>query len=276
MAKANYDDVLLDKTPWKRIALVVALSLTSIFVLFPTLWSFYTVDSGERAVVLTWGRVTSIESDGLHWKIPYAQSKEIVDVRTRKAHAPAQAASSDMQRVNTNVALNYHMDPTKVGIIYTKTGLDVETTLIDPRIQEVVKAVVAKFQADKLLQQREFVRADIEAALKQLLAPYFVVVEAVQITNFEFSKQYEEAIESKQTAEQNAQKAKNDLERIKIEAEQKIATAQAEAEAIRIQSSAIKAQGGEGYVNLKAIEKWDGKMPTYMGGNSPTPFINVK
>ena len=234
----------------------------------------YTVDAGERGIVLTWGAVTSVVDDGLHLKIPFIQTVMIVDVRTRKAHAPATAASSDLQRVQSEVALNYHMDPEKLAEIYTRSGLDVERTLIDPRIQEVVKAVTAKFQADKLLQQREAVKAEIELMLKNSLAPYHVVVEAVQITNFQFSDQYEAAIEAKQTAEQNAQKAKNDLERIKVEAEQKIATAQAEAEAIRIQSEAIKAQGGAGYVQLKAIEKWNGVLPTYTG-SGPIPFLQV-
>ena len=234
----------------------------------------YTVDAGERGIVLTWGAVSKVVDDGLHVKIPYMQTVRIVDVRTRKAHAPAQAASSDMQRVGTEVALNYHLDPTRLEEIYSKTGLETEATLIDPRIQEVVKAVVAKYQADKLLAQREMVKAEIEHSLKISLAPYHVLVEAVQITDFKFSEQYDAAIEAKQTAEQNAQKAKNDLERIKVEAEQKIATAKAEAEAIRIQSEAIKAQGGEGYVQLKAIEKWDGKLPTYQG-SGPVPFLPI-
>lgn len=257
------------------ITLVIAL-FTTVFLIIPALWgSFYTVDSGERAIVLTLGSVSDIEDDGLHFKLPFFQKAKIVDVRTRKAHAPAQAASSDMQRVTTEVALNYHLDPTKLGEIYAKTGIDIEGTLIDPRIQEVVKAVTAKYQADKLLAQREHVKGEIEAMLKLSLAPYHVVVEAVQITDFKFSEQYDAAIEAKQTAEQNAQKAKNDLDRIKVEAEQKIATAQAEAEAIRIQSEAIKAQGGEGYVQLKAIEKWNGQLPTYSGGGA-VPFINIK
>lgn len=246
-----------------------------IIVFSALMGSWYTVDAGERGIVLQWGSVVNVVDDGLHFKLPFVQSVKVVDVRTRKAHAPAQAASSDLQRVETEVALNYHLDPSRLESIYTKTGLDVESSLIDPRIQEVVKAVTAKYQADKLVGHRDIVKAEIESQLKTSLAPYNVLVEAVQITNFKFSEQYDAAIEAKQTAEQNAQKAKNDLDRIKVEAEQKIATAKAEAEAIRIQSEAIKAQGGEGYVQLKAIEKWDGALPTYQGGNT-MPFLQLK
>ena len=165
------------------------------------------------------------------------------------------------------------MNPDKLAEIYTKHGLDLENKIIDPRIQEVVKAVTARYQADKLLLQRETVKAEIEQEMKKALTSYYISVEAVQITNFSFSEQYEAAIEAKQTAEQNAQKAKNDLERIKIEAEQRVATARAEAEAIRIQSEAVRAQGGAEYVQLKAIEKWDGALPTYSGGQ--LPFIQI-
>lgn len=259
----------------KNSVLLGFFAVIGIFIFSALMGSWYTVDAGERGIVLQWGSVTNVVDDGLHFKLPFIQSVKVVDVRTRKAHAPAQAASSDLQRVETEVALNYHLDPSKLESIYTKTGLDVESSLIDPRIQEVVKAVTAKYQADKLVGHRDIVKAEIESQLKTSLAPYNVLVEAVQITNFKFSEQYNAAIEAKQTAEQNAQKAKNDLDRIKVEAEQKIATAKAEAEAIRIQSEAIKAQGGEGYVQLKAIEKWNGALPTYQGGNT-MPFLQLK
>jgi regulator of protease activity HflC (stomatin/prohibitin superfamily) len=149
----------------------------------------------------------------------------------------------------------------------------VESKVIDPRIQEVVKAVVARYSAEELLAKREEVKQEVELALRNQLASYNIVVEAIQITNFQFSASFDHAIEAKQTAEQNALKAKNDLERIKIEADQKIAMAKAEAETIRIQADAIRAQGGAEYVQLKAIEKWNGQLPQVSGAN--TPFISL-
>jgi regulator of protease activity HflC (stomatin/prohibitin superfamily) len=145
--------------------------------------------------------------------------------------------------------------------------------VIAPRIQEIVKAVIARFSAEELLVRRDVVKSEIANGLRQSLTQYNVVVEDIQITNFSFSQAFDEAIEAKQTAEQNALKAKNDLERIRVEAEQKIAMAQAEAEAIRIQAQAIKEQGGEAYVRMKAIEKWNGVLPQVSGG--ATPFINL-
>ena len=255
---------------------MVAAAVAAAIGLSLVLGTFYTVDSGERGIVRTFGSVSDVVGDGLHLKIPMVQSVIKVNIKTQKAHSPATAGTRDMQSVNSEVALNYHLDAAKLAQIYSKFGLDVESNIIEPRIQEVVKAVVAKYSADQLLSQREAVKREIATTMKTTVAPYHIVVEDIQITNFKFSESFNAAIESKQTAEQSALKAKNDLERIKIEAEQKIATARAEAEAIKIQSEAVRAQGGKEYVQMKAIEKWDGKLPTYAGGNGPLPFIEVK
>lgn len=241
------------------------------FVIF--MGSFYTVDSGQRAIVIRFGTVIAVQSDGLHLKLPMVDRALKVDVRTQKAHSPASAGTNDLQNVGTEVALNYHLDPDRLADTYTRVGLEVEQKVIAPRIQEVVKAVVARYTAEQLLKQREAVKEQIVLGLRASLAPYNIVLEDVQLTDFRFSAAFDEAIEAKQTAEQNALKAKNDLERIKVEAEQKIATAQAEAEAIRIQTAAIKEQGGQAYVQLKAIEKWDGVLPRVT--SDTVPLLNL-
>ena len=239
------------------------------------LWnSFYIVKSGQAGIERTNGAATGVTDAGLHLKIPIFQSVVKADIQTQKAHAPSEAGTRDMQIVSTAVALNYHLDRSQLSSIYTHTGLDVEDRIIDPRIQEVVKASVAKYSADQLLAQREALRAEIASSLRASLAPYHIIVEDIQITDFSFSKTYDAAIEAKQTAEQNALKAKNDLDRIKVEAEQRVTTASAEAQAIKIQSEAIKENGGAEYVRLKAIEKWNGELPKYTGAG-PVPFISI-
>lgn len=245
------------------------------FFIFLICWgSFYTVASGQRAIVLRFGQIQEVVSDGLHLKLPFIERVILVDVRTQKSKAPASAGTKDLQTVTTEVALNYHLNANTLQDTYTRIGLDVEDKVIEPRIQEIVKAVIARFSAEELLTRRDAVKAEIATGLRSNLANYNVVVEDIQITNFSFSKAFDDAIEAKQTAEQNALKAKNDLDRIKVEAEQKITMAQAEAETIRIQAQAIKEQGGEEYVKMKAIEKWNGILPQYTGGGT-IPFINV-
>lgn len=263
-----------------KIKHVVISGIVALTVLFglPILWgSWYTISSGEVGIVKTWGAVSSVVGDGLHFKMPIMQSVDKLDIRTRKAHSPSEAGTKDMQRITTEVSVNYHFDQNKIKEIYSSVGIEnVEDKIVDPRIQEIVKAVVARFSADALLAQRETVKGEIETSLKKSLAEYHIVLEAVQITNFKFSEQYNQAIEQKQVSEQNAQKAQNDLARIKIEAEQKIVQANAEANAIKIQTDAIKSNGGEAYVQKLAVERWNGELPTYMGGNAPMPFLNIK
>jgi len=240
--------------------------------------AFYTVRAGERALVFTWGKITSVTSEGLHFKIPVMQTISKVDIRTQKAEAPAAAASKNMQTVSTVVTLNYHLDSDKLKELFSTVGLEVENKIISGRIQETLKAVVARYTAEELLTMREQVRNDISESLTKQLAEYNILVSAggVQITSFDFSRAFNEAIEDKQVAEQKALTAKNNLERVKVEADQKIAQSRGEAESIRIQAEAIRAQGGKEYVSLKAVEKWDGKLPVYTGGNGPMPFLEIK
>lgn len=225
---------------------------------------FYTVHSGERALVFRWGNIVSTETEGLHWRLPIAETVLPVDIKTQKATAPAEIGTKDLQKVTTQIALNYHLDPARLREIYTRTGLNVDEKIIDGRIQETVKAVGASYNAEQLLIERDHVKNAIIIALRADLAKYDIALEDLQIIDFKFSPTYSAAIEEKQTSLQLALKAKNDLERVKIEAEQTVAQAQAQAEAIKIQSAAVKEQGGADYVKLKAIERWSGVLPTTM------------
>jgi regulator of protease activity HflC (stomatin/prohibitin superfamily) len=262
----------MQKNPNLLTVVIILAILVPGFILYN---SIFTVQSGYKAIVFNFGSISEIRDEGLNFKIPIVQSYLKVDVRTQKAEGPASAASRDMQSVQAKITLNYHLDPTKLADTYTRFGLDIDKKIINPRIQEVIKAVTAKFSAEELLTKRELVKIEISNQLTQSVSRYNVIVEDIQITNFEFSNQFNDAIEAKQTAEQNALRAKNDLDRIIVEAEQKVTMARAEAEAIRIQSEAVRAQGGESYVRLKAIEKWDGKLPHYTGAG-PMPFLEVK
>lgn len=234
--------------------------------------SFYSVETGKKALVKTGGKITDVQDEGFHLKIPFLNSIERVDIRTQKADQKADGASKDSQQVSATVSVNYHLNPNKLPEIYKRTGTDAETIenkIIDPRIANAVKEVTAKYSAEQLITQRNMAKANIDALLKNSLAPYDLIVEDVQLTQFEFGKEYNKAIEAKQTEVQNTLRAQNTLARIKIEAEQKITQAKAEAESIRIQSEAIRNQGGQDYVNLQWIQKWDGKMPQYVGSNAP-------
>lgn len=243
-------------------------------IAFGAMGSCYMVSAGERAVLLTFGKPDmEAMSEGLHAKIPLVQSVKIMNVKTLKYATKSDASSTDLQIVSTEIAVNYHVSPEKVPMIYKEVGLAYQDTIIQPAVQECVKACTAQFKAEELITKREIVKDKIDQMLRERLAKRGIVVESVAITHFDFSKNFNEAIEAKVTAEQNALAAKNKLEQVRYEAEQTITRAKAEAEAIKIQAEAIQAQGGKDYVQLKAVEKWDGRMPTYTG--AATPFIDL-
>lgn len=218
---------------------------------------------------------TIILDEGIHFITPVMQSVKKMDVQIQKVDVPSEASSKDLQMVHANVALNYHLDSMKVNKIYQTLGDDIANRIIAPAIQEYLKKSTAMFTAEELISKREFVKDEFKRSLSSALIVNNVIVDNVFITNFEFSKEFNHAIEQKVTAEQEALMEKNNLAKVKYLAEQKVATATADATAIAIQAKAVTSQGGKDYVQLKAIEKWDGHLPTQMIPGSAVPFIDL-
>jgi regulator of protease activity HflC (stomatin/prohibitin superfamily) len=246
------------------------------FVLVKTIVPFTIVNAGERVVIFRLGALDRVLEEGLHLVIPFVERLERIDVKTQKEQVDASAASKDLQSVNAVIALNYNIVPEKAGELLRYIGSNYKTRVIDPAIQESVKSVSAQYTAEELITRRAEVKEQIKESLTTRLAAEYIHVSDVSITNFDFSPSFNEAIESKVTAEQEALRAKNQLERVKYEAEQKVTAAKAEAEAIKIQAAAITQQGGKDYVQLKAIDKWNGILPSNMYGGGAVPFVNVK
>jgi regulator of protease activity HflC (stomatin/prohibitin superfamily) len=253
--------------------------------------SFGTINAGERGVKTRLGAVVDVIEPGLYFKLPFMEKVTTMEVKTRTVNydkngnegdsfdsSQLSGASKDLQDVWIGVVVNYHIDATKVEAIFSqyKSVENFEATVIEPIIREVVKSTSAQYTAEELVTKR----ADFGDNVNRVLAERFVTKDAVlersSITNFQFSKAFTEAIENKVTAVQNAEAAKNKLEQIKFEAQQTVETAKAIAEAQRIQAQSLSAQGGADYVNLKAIEKWDGHLPAQMIPGSAVPFINLE
>lgn len=256
----------------------LVLIIGAILVFFLFLQPWVQIGAGERGVVLNFGAVQeNVLGEGLHFRIPIMQKVVPIDVKVQKVETNAEAASSDLQEVSSSVALNYHIIPDKANIVYQTIGIHFKERIIDPAIQEVMKAVTAKYTAEQLITERPKVSEAMRADLTERLLQHNIAVDAFSIVSFSFSKAFTEAIEAKQTAEQLALKAKRDLERVKIEAEQKVTAAKAEAEALRLQRANISPELIElrrVEANLKAIEKWNGILPQVTGGGA-VPFIGV-
>lgn len=250
------------------------------------------VGPGEKGVLIELGRVTGVTfEEGLNWKTPILQGVDIYDTKIQKYQTDASAASEDLQTVTSVVALNYKLSYDNEAIIWLrqKVGLDFENKIIEPAVQEAVKAATAKFNAEELIGKREDVREEMKKTLTRKLEtlttvrtdnegnPTLVAIEVrdFNIINFEFSPEFDAAIEAKQAAEQDALRAKNVLEKVKLEAQQKIEIAEAEAEAIRRQSAALRENPD--ILLLRYIEKWNGVLPVTMlsGSDSAGIFLNI-
>lgn len=239
-------------------------------ILFFSCWG--TVGAGERGVLLQFGAVQDkVFNEGLYFKIPFIQKVQIMDVKIFKAEVPASAASKDLQIVTSVIAINYHLVPDSVNKVWQAVGKSYKERIIDPAVQETVKATTAEYTAEELITKREAVKEDIKANIKERLLVHNVYVDEFNIVDFDFSAAFNEAIEAKVTAEQLKLKAEMDLQRIVVEAEQKVADAKGKAEAIRIEALALRENAQ--ITELRWIEAWDGQVPTYWG--FATPFIGL-
>ncbi len=267
------NDYTASATQMVKMAVLIIFVLAIIGTVFG---SFYIIDAGDRGVLLTWGRPAPYAVEpGLHFKTPWMQSVEIFDVKTQKYEIDASAASKDLQTVSTRIAVNYRLRPDAVPIIYTELGHYYADRIIQPAVQEVVKASTAKFSAEELITNRAAVKDMILKMLKERLAKSNIDVEEIAIINFEFSPAFKDAIEAKVTAEQQKLKAERDYQRTLIEANMTYVKADAEARALERQKSALTPE----LVELRkieaqraAIERWDGHLPSATVG---MPFIDV-
>jgi prohibitin 2 len=260
------------------------------------------VDAGNRGILLHFGAVdTSMSLDeGLHFVVPFRDNVVQMEVRTQKIVESATSASKDLQDVSTQVALNYHINPDKAQVVYRQLGYDYANRVIVPAIQESVKQVTARFNAEELITNRETVKNQIEEQVRARLAPYNIIVDALSITEFAFSQQFTTAVEAKVEAQQRALQAQNELRRIQIEAQQNEAQAIGEqkaniarAEGVK-QSNVLEAEGeaqaitiideqlknNPTYLEWLKATKWDGKLPLVTGGagndgQGVTPFIEI-
>jgi len=258
---------------------IISFLIIAVVVIVVALNSFVVVPAGHRGVVLQLGAVKDVVlSEGLHFKIPFIQQVMPVEVRVQKSQSEHTASSKDLQTVSTTVAVNYHLDPNTVNKLYQQVGLSYEDRIVAPAVGESVKAITAKYTAEELISKRPEVSAQIKETLANKLGTYYMVLDEINITEFRFSDEFNAAIEQKQIAEQQALKARLDLQRVQIEAQQKLEQAKAEAESLRLQKQEVTPeliQLRQIEAQMKAIEKWDGKLPAVTGGAAPFIDINA-
>ena len=282
--------------PKRTVRVVIPVIIGIIVVSIVLASSIKIVEAGNRGVLLQFGAVDTSRSlsEGLHFVTPFRDNIIQVETRTQKIVESAASASKDLQDVRTEVALNYHVSPDNAQIIYQQLGFEYSSRVISPAIQESVKQVTARFNAEELITKRETVKTEIELQIKQRLGLYNVIVETISITEFKFSDQFTRAVEAKVEAEQRALQASNELRRIEIEAQQAEAKAfgdqkaniaraeglrqanilEAEGEAAAIKIIDEQLRNNPNYLEWLKTQRWDGKLPLVIGEGT-TPFIQI-
>ncbi len=212
----------------KKIVIPIVIILALVIILSATL---YEIPAGNIGVVLRFGAVDRVVYPGINAKIPFVETVQTMNIRTQKDEVQATAMSENLQLVTSVIAVNYHLDGSKAKEVYQNVGANYAEIIVAPAIQNTFKAVTAKFDAEELITKRDQVRLAAEEDLTKQLARYNIIVENFNIVNFDFSDEYQNAIEAKQVAQQQVETAKQKLAQAEIEAQTEVARAQGQADA---------------------------------------------
>ena len=260
--------------------------------------SWYTVDQGERGVILRNGAITGTAEPGLGFKMPIVDKVVDIDIRTRaNLYENVMAYSRDQQTAGLNVSVNYRVPSDKVVEVYENYGSvdSLRSRVLDRKVYDETKNVFGQFNAVTAIQERARLVAEVQMAIQNAVQGP-IIIESVQIENIDFSDAYEQSIEQRMLAEVEVQKVRQNAEREKVQAEiavikaqaaadAQVAQAKAQAEATRLageaEADAIRARGdalreNPNLIDLVQAERWDGKLPTTMVPNSTVPFMNMQ
>lgn len=263
----------INLSPWAWATRIVGIIFITVGVLASMI---VMVPAGNVAVLLRFRAVQGSLPAGFHMIVPYMNTVQLMEVRTQKEASQATAASKDLQIVTTELALNFHIDASKAARLFKNVGTDYKARIIDPAVQESIKTVTAKYTAEDMIKNRAQVKSDVESDISRRLQAYDIIVEpsGLSITNFNFSPEFNAAIESKQVAQQDAEKQKYILQRAELEKQTAITQAQGKSEAARLNAQALQAQGGSKVLAREWIDKWDGHVPT-VSGNGGGVIIDI-
>lgn len=264
----------------KRIVKWVIIGIIALFLLITLCNSFKTIPTGYVGVKTRFGQVQStMLNEGLNFKIPYIEKIVLMDCRTQKTEYTMEASSKDLQKIsNFKVAINYNITKDTANTLYREVGVDYKTIIVEPAIQEAMKATIANYTAEELITKRNEVSAFALEALYNKLYDRGISLTSLNIIDLSFSEEFDKAVEEKQIVEQQTQKAQYELEKAKVENAKKIEDAKAEAEVMRQQNEQIT----DSYLRLKEIEnqkamidKWNGTLPSTMAGSDISSIFSL-
>lgn len=256
---------------WGNIIKAIMIPIAVIFIL-TVLNPFVQVGPGERGVVMNWGSVQpGILNEGLHIRVPFMQSVQIVSVKVQKSDVKTGAASKDLQDVGLELVVNWKINTGKVNRVYQTIGDEkaVLDNIINPAVSEMAKAATAKKTAEEIITKRQELKKDIDILLVDRLGQYGIILSDVSIINIDFSDEFNKAIEAKQVAEQEAKQAIFKAEQAKNDAVARVNMAEGQAKAQVLQQQALSPE----LLQKMWIDKWNGILPSYYGATVPLTSI---
>jgi regulator of protease activity HflC (stomatin/prohibitin superfamily) len=262
-SSSNVDSLKSSNKKNKDVYIAVQLTLVIIFLAILSKF-FVIVNAGERGVLMQFGKVQEqVLGEGLHVIVPTVYSVKKLSVRVQKQESSAEASSKDLQDVFTDVALNWHIIPEEANAIFQQIGDEKEVVarIIAPAVEEVLKAVIAKYTAEEIITKRGEVKAAVDESLTLRLLTYHIAVDDISLVHVHFSQRFSDAVEAKQIAEQEAKRGEFLALKAVKEAEAKVNLAKGEAEVQRLLQDNLTPE----LLERQAIEKWDGKLPLIVG-----------
>lgn len=231
------------------------------------------VAPGERGIKVQLGELQpEVYDEGIHAKWPFIETIKTLDVKTQNKEDSTRVYTKDLQQALVEYSVNYNLIPNEIDKLYKEIGTDYEKKIIGPRVYGAIKDVIGKTEAQTLIANRTEAANQVIEALQKKLKNKHINVTNFEFTNIDYKDEFENAIEDKVIAEQDALKAKNRTVQVEEEAKQKVIAAEAEAKSMAIRAEALSQN--KNLVEYEAVQKWDGKLPQYMMGNS-VPFINL-
>lgn len=243
----------------------IIMAIITLFAVIVLTSSFTIIHSGEVGIRVRFGKVVNKSThEGVNLKIPFIERIERMNIRVQKSEVKTTSSSKDLQEVDMSLAVNYRIDNKKAVNLFKTVGVNYREVILEPAIQESIKATTSKYTAEELITKRSEVSGKSMEELSKKVAKYGLTVSDFNITNFSFSQEFDRAIEEKQVAEQKVLTAKQELEKEKIEAEKKVVKAEAEKKANELKERSLT----DNIIREKFIEKWDGVLPKVSGSNS--------
>ena len=246
---------VFDNINYKKVIIGIIVGIFSIILICS---SFTTIKSGEVGIRVRFGKVVeSSTHEGINFKLPFIDKIEKQNVKVQKISVVTSSSSKDLQEVDMSIAVNYRIDNKEAISLYKNVGHNYTSVILEPAIEESVKAVTSKYTAEELITNRSEISTKCLEEISKKVEKYGLIISDFNITNFSFSPEFDKAIEEKQIAEQKVLTAKQELEKERIEAEKKIVAAEAEKKANELKEKSLT----DKIIKEKFIEKWNGELP---------------